>query len=544
MSQIEAAAYGILPGQEIGARLAQLTCALQTAEPGTRVVFAPGTYYIDSANCEKHTLYITNTVGDKEFRPGETPHINAVPFYLSGLKDITIDGGDSVFIINGKVTNAALEDCENITLCNLELRHAHPDMHGLRVIKKTPFTVDFAIDADTNYQVENGKLCFYGQDYRVITDHAATAAAWIGRIRKAAPQQIRRVAHPLLGYLKVRDLGQHRIRVTYPCTFRFLPGDQYYIFDVRRQFAGIFVNRCKNVALQNIRQRFNYSLALVAQDTKDLTACGLEFAPEPGSPRQMASVADFVQICMCRGQVSITDSTFDGAGDDCLNVHGIHFQITQQVGDRLTVRFMHPQSHGFNPLRVGDTLAYIDPETLLEQGRCQIQQSRLLNEYEIALTVSNTDGCRTGAVVEDMSACPDVTFANNTLTRIITRGLLITTRGHVRVQGNRFISTGMSGVLLSDDAKNWYESGMCQDVTLADNRFDFCGQTPVRILPENSRYAGAVHRHIQICNNRFDRYSGYCITAKATDDLTVTGNTFACGKPLRTKDCTQVHFAP
>lgn len=38
MIQIEAAAFGILPGQEIGAQLAKLTCALQEAEPGTRVV--------------------------------------------------------------------------------------------------------------------------------------------------------------------------------------------------------------------------------------------------------------------------------------------------------------------------------------------------------------------------------------------------------------------------------------------------------------------------------------------------------------------------
>ena len=160
------------------------------------------------------------------------------------------------------------------------------------------------------------------------------------------------------------------------------------------------------------------------------------------------------------------DSYFDGAGDDCLNVHGIHFKITKKQENTITVRFMHPQSHGFNPLRVGDTIAFINPETLLEEGKTVIEKSELLNEYEIRLSVNNAEMASVGSVIEDISACPDLDFVNNMMTRIITRGLLITTRGKVNVSGNRFVSTTMSGILLSDDAKSWYESGMCCDVTL------------------------------------------------------------------------------
>ena len=29
----------------------------------------------------------------------------------------------------------------------------------------------------------------------------------------------------------------------------------------------------------------------------------------------------------------------------------------------------------------------------------------------------------------------------------------------------------MSGILLSDDASSWYESGMCKDVTISNNVF-------------------------------------------------------------------------
>ena len=81
---------------------------------------------------------------------------------------------------------------------------------------------------------------------------------------------------------------------------------------VRRQFAGIFVNKCENVKLQNIKQRFNYSLALVAQDSENINVDNVDFSPEENSARKMASVADFIQICMCRGNFLNLENTLLG----------------------------------------------------------------------------------------------------------------------------------------------------------------------------------------------------------------------------------------
>lgn len=540
MQIIDASEFKIVPNTDITENLMNLFAYLKSIDGEKTVVFANGTYFINSGACEKHMLYITNTVGDAEFAADEMPHLNAVPFYFGGISDITFDGGNSVFVINGKVTNIAMENCKNITLKNMEIRHSHPDMHELKVVGKGLFHVDYEIDRDSQYAFENGSLFFYGEDYRVRADANALTAYWIGLIRKNTPNKIKRVRHPLFSAVKMQDLGNRKIRVSYPNTVRFKKGDCFYLYDVRRQFAGIFVNRCETVVLENIKQCFNYSLALVAQDSETITVDGVSFAPEKGAARKMASVADFIQICMCRGKVTVKDSYFDGAGDDSLNVHGIHFKITQKQGNTLVVRFMHPQSHGFNPLRVGDTVAYIHPETLLEAGTAVIEKSELCNEYEIQLTVSDTQHAVVGEVIEDVSACPDLDFTGNTMTRIITRGLLITTRGKVTVSDNHFVSTTMSGILLSDDAKSWYESGMCRDVTVQNNTFDYCGQTPIRIQPENSKYAGAVHKNIKIIGNTFRNYKGVCIQASATDDLCVKGNRFRKGKSLATANCNRV----
>lgn len=291
-----ASSFGIRPNQDITENLIILFAEMKKTDGEKTVVFEEGTYYIDSEKCEKHMLYITNTVGDKEFSDGETPHLYAVPFYLGGLTDLTLDGGNSLFLIDGKVTNIAVENCRNITLKNMEIRHRNPDMHELKVIRKTIFTVDYAIDRDSQYVIENGKLYFYGKDYRVAADSNALNAYWIGLIRKNTPDKINRVHHPLFSAVKAEPIGERKIRVHYPNTFRFKSGDCFYLFDVRRQFAGIFINKCENVVLNNIRQRFNYSLALVAQDTENITVEEVDFSPEKSSARKMASVADFIQI--------------------------------------------------------------------------------------------------------------------------------------------------------------------------------------------------------------------------------------------------------
>ncbi len=540
MKILNAADYGIKPENDITAELFKLIEEAGQIDDEKTIRFEKGIYFFSSDKCKKYMLYITNTVGDSEFSAEETPHLNAVPVYFNHINDLIFDGNGSVFIIDGKVTNIAVEHCRNITLKNLEIRHLHPDMHELKVIRKSHFYVDFQIDSDSLYKLENNKLYFYGTDYCCAADESALNAHWIGLIRENTPNKIKRVSHPLIGAIRMEDSGNGKIRVHYLNTFRFKTGACFYLFDVRRQFAGIFVNQCENVILDNIKQRFNYSLALVLQDSKDVSLLNSEFAPEENSARKMASVADFIQVCMCRGKINIENNLFDGAGDDCLNVHGVHYQIKSVDKNKLIVSFMHPQSHGYNPLHPGDTIAFIHPKSLLESGRTEIISSRLMNEYEIELEVASSEKALVGEVIEDISACPDICFSNNTLTRIITRGLLLTTRGKVIIKDNHFVSTSMSGILLSDDAKSWYESGMCCDVTIDNNLLDYCGQTPVLIKPENAVYKGAVHKNIRIINNEFKDYKGYCIRSKAADNIKIKGNKFNSGKVIQCVNCRNV----
>lgn len=218
MKTIYSSDFNIYPNHDITLELITLLDSMRGSSEDTTVIFETGIYYINSEKCKKYMLYITNTVGDKEFSDNETPHLNAVPFYFNNIDNLVFDGNNSVFIIDGKVTNAAIENCKNITLKNLEIRHSHPDMHELKVVKKSSFYIDFEIDNDSLYKIENNKLYFYGRDYCVSADMHALNAHWIGLITEEYPDRINRVSHPLFGCIKIKALSNRIIRAYYPNT--------------------------------------------------------------------------------------------------------------------------------------------------------------------------------------------------------------------------------------------------------------------------------------------------------------------------------------
>ena len=71
--------------------------------------------------------------------------------------------------------------------------------------------------------------------------------------------------------------------------------------------------------------------------------------------------------------------------------------------------------------------------------------------------------------------------------------------------------------------------------------YSFCicrGKAIVR----NSHFdgAGAVHQNVRIIGNTFQKYGGVCISAKATDKITVKGNCFENEKKIKTVNCKRV----
>ena len=489
-------------------------------EPGEKaLIFEKGTYYLSSKNSSEYELYITNTIGEKEWEKNENKNIHKVPIYIENISDLTIDFSGSTLVIDGVTTNIVIKNSKNIKIENVEIITSNPNLHELKVIDKKAFHVDYILDNESKYEKIKNKYYYVGTDYKLSFKYKLSKTWWIGDIKPNTPEKMKRTCHPFLGGI-IKELEKNKFRVYYLNTKRFTKDELFYVFDTRRKDVGIFIDNSSCVTLYNLAQRFNYSLAIVCQHSKDLTFDKLDLTPN--EDRKVVSLADFIQICMCSGKIVVKDSNFIGACDDCLNVHGFHFKIVNTVGNKITVRFMHSQSYGFIPFDKGDILAYIDSNTLLEKGRANVLDIKQINKYDIELTVDNV--LSENMMVENVTKNPDLLFENNYLSRIITRGILVTTRGKVEILNNIFNYNTMSGVLISDDANNWYESGMVENVLIKGNRFCNTEEYDILIKPENTKFEGFVHNNITIVNNEFSSLNNGGIFVKDSGNVVIRDN--------------------
>ena len=137
---------------------------------------------------------------------------------------------------------------------------------------------------------------------------------------------------------------------------------------------------------------------------------------------------------------------------------------------------MHGQTYGFQSLLAGNEVDFIDPHTLLPLGTFRVKTARMDGEREIivGLTKPVPQGIRDRKelAVENATYTPEVTIRGNCFARIPTRGILVTTRRPVLIEDNLFFRTQMSAILIADDARSWYESGMVRNVCIRGNRFE------------------------------------------------------------------------
>jgi len=181
-------------------------------------------------------------------------------------------------------------------------------------------------------------------------------------------------------------------------------------------------------------------------------------------------------------------------------------------------------------------------------GPNRVEEARLLNPKELLVTLQKPvpEEFQQNDVLENVTWTPEVEIRGCRVSRIPTRGFLITTRRRVLVEDNDFLTTHMSAILVEDDARGWYESGCVRDMTIRRNRFIRCGEPVIHINPRNTVTNDSVHRNVRIENNEFVLRGATGVRARSTKGLRVTGNTIYSGRAakaglsVQTSDCADV----
>jgi len=480
------------------------------ARTPVEIVFAPGRYDFYPAKALKRNYQISNTNGAPDSG-------KAIGILLEGAKHFRISGPGARIFYRGKMIEVCIDSCRDISISDLHFDYHRPTVSEFAVAAVGEGYVDLRIHKDSHYKVENGQITWQGEGWSYKTGLAQELDLRNNEVWRRRDPLAGMTLEEIEPFL-IRARGKHNMR----------PQRVYQIRNTRRDCAGVFTRRSRDITWKNVRFQFLHGMGLVNQFSENLTFDAVVVAPDETNGRTTAAWADCIQVSGCKGKVLVKDCLFSGAHDDAINIHGTHLRVVERVSDKqIKVRFMHPQTFGFMAFNPGDEIEFVRWDSLKTYGPNRIKDAQLLNPKELLLTLNEPVPLefKENDAVENVTWTPEVEIRGCTVSRIPTRGFLITTRRKVLVEHNQFFDTHMSAILLEDDARGWYESGCVRDMTVRKNRFVRCAEPVIHVNPQNSVANDSVHQNIRIEDNQFVLRGMVPVKARSTKGLSVTGNT-------------------
>ncbi|MBB6672929.1 right-handed parallel beta-helix repeat-containing protein [Cohnella nanjingensis] len=523
---INVADYGARPDSREDAGPA-MRKAIEAAARATGPVVLrcePGRYDFYPGGAERIPYPVTNTASEQEH-----PNIEkTIGIRFKGLRGVSLDGNGALFVYHGKMTMLVIDACDDVGIRNVRFNYERPTVAEMRVEACGDGYLDVRVHPDSRYEIEDGRLVWIGDGWRFGSGPM--------QICDPVADTTRRIDNFLEGDIAAEPLGPSRVR------FRFGTGPMpeagvglvYQARDGIRDQVGALIANSRNVRWTDVGVHFAHGLGIVCQFSENVTIERLDMTPRPETGRTVAAFADCVHVSGCRGAIRIADSTFAGAHDDAINVHGTYLRIVgQSAPDEITVRFMHPQTYGFAAFFPGDRIEYVRAASLRTFGEAVVVEAESIGPREMSLKLDRPlpGDLRADDVVENVTWTPEVYVTGNRISRIPTRGVLVTTRRRTRIEGNRFERTPMSAVLVACDAGSWFESGRTEEIAVRGNTFVECGGAKHPVLavhPEvgegELRAASPVHARFAAEGNTFELRDGPALGARSVGSLTFSNN--------------------
>ncbi len=494
------------------------------------IKFAPGTYNFYPENAYKSQFHISNT--------NDAPKAKkAVAFYFLEAEHVRLNGNGAKIMFRGKVMETGIRYSKNISVENLTFDYHRPTVSEFMVVKKTDHFADIQVHPDSKYKIIDSTLVWIGEGW----EHKAQSL-W-----QAFNPKTDRVARTSISVENMRftETGNHKLQIHFQKKSGLQEGVTYQNRDTFRDYAAIFSEQSSNILWKNVTVHFMHGMGFVSQFCENITFDNLSVKPNENSGRTCAAWADILHFSSCKGNIEIKNSYLSAANDDAVNVHGTHLRIVETLSDKkLKVRFIHPQTFGFEAFHAGDSIEFIRNTSLLPYSKNKVVTAKMINEKEMELVLEQAvpDNIQPKDVLENITWTPNVTITNTKIVHIPTRGVLITTRGKVLIENNTFFKPTMSGVLIADDANGWFESGYVKDVTIRNNKFIDCGAPVINIHPENQEIVSDtfVHKNIRILDNVFKTENKNILSAKSTQGIQFLNNTIEAKVNLKIKD--MLHF--
>lgn len=522
----------------------------ETGRPG-KLTFRKGVYHFYASTAHQLSFHVSNN---------DHPAVHPVALPLVGLKDVTIDGGGSKFILHGSVVAALVMDSENVTIKGIDFEYAESENFDVTVTGFEPGKTRVKIDEKRfPYEIEKDsrRILFTGAGGLKMPISSCMAFDGVTHeiIERTSDIGLPRTGTRLDDGTLVLDRDVSKLGAGVKV------GDVLSLRNCGRDNPAIVLYRAKNTVLEDVIVRNSFGMALVAQRSENITFRGTKKAADrtagmfAGEGRVGSVSADATHFSNCRGEIRVENCFFEAMMDDAINVHSTCLSVREKKApNRIRCRYMHGQSIGFETFLPGETLRFVKGPTLENGWEVKVKKVFKLDERELELVLDADvpSDYGVGDAVENADYQPSVTFVGNIVTHNRARGCLFTTPKRVVVKDNLFETISGAAILFAGDAQGWYESGACEDVLVENNvfrnnltsRFQFTNGI-LSVYPEVRRLGSqkkAYHRNLVFRKNRFETFDVPLLYAKSVEGLVFEDNEIVYDTKSRYKGWGQKPF--
>ena len=516
----------IAPGELAGSLVPK---AIGTKKEPVVIQFASGRHEFRAIGAERRSYFVSNSAdAPLELRP--------IGILVKGAKHLRIVGEESSEIwFRDRMTYMVNDESEDVTYSGLSFDMVRPTVSEYRVLEVGSNHADIQVADGSTYSIDKGRFAWTGD----------LGPGWT-MVQEAIPgtgKCWRRGQWDPFGSATATHLGANKVRLDYELgNLDMVAGHQYQFRNVTRDTTSGVNTHCKDIVFRDCNFYALPGMGIVSQFTENVTFERVNIIPRSQSIRTCPAWADGFHFSGCKGKVLVDSCKFSGMQDDPINVHGTYLQVIKTTKNKqVLVRFMHPQTYGFTAFQPGDKIEFVNHLNLRPYASGTVTGIERESDTDWLLSLDREiPKFSVSDVVDNVSWYPDLTIRNCSVTMDSCRGFLISTRGKVVVENNTFHNTGMSAILIADDANSWYESGSVKDVTIRGNRFLDCADPVVSINPENqtAKVTEPVHENIRILDNWIEKGG---IQARSVKGLEVRGNHFeGDSNPVVLDSCSDV----
>jgi hypothetical protein len=464
-------------------------------------------------------------------------------FSVTHTDGLTIRGQGAELMMTGNAGIFSFAECQNVAVEGLTFDWERPPFSQGTVIATS--TNYFDVEIERNFPVNGGEpvgaFMSYHPDTRLPDGRGLDVYDSVERTELLRPQVLR--VHLKRNIpVPVGTLLVLRHQVYGPGVFRF--------------------HRCGDVRVSDVTVFTTAGMALVGGVCTNISLKRFNVLLRPGSGRMMSATADATHFSGCKGTLSLEDCTFEGMGDDGLNVKsGVYLIVNERVDDR-TVLCQH-NLKGPDLPDAGDVIELYHPDTLLPFSTNRVRSASIdagsQNVHRVAFESPLPAEFRVGDALGNASRVAKLRMRRCTVRANRARGVLCQTRDAI-IEDCTFRNCTGPGVLVMTELVHFHESIGTRNVTVRNSLFENCNQgaaTAEAALAalawlKNFTYPPqpGVHRDVRFENNRIIGTDNSAIFAVGVDGLSIRSNVIrqACLKPrnqdgrsaIRVLDCARV----